>query len=137
MELKIKQLKQNNQIFIPLTTAEAVLVKQGTEVRTLKKVLDTKIDTVITGSGLQVTPSGPTLYLKHTNTVEPVAECKPLQLSFDDTGHVSGAKPLGKLTIVVGDKKAIDHDGTQDNAFVMGDDFTLDDQVIKLNWTNL
>jgi hypothetical protein len=90
-------------MFIPLTTAEAVLVKQGTGVKNLKMVLDTKIDTVITGSGLQVTPSGSTLYLKHTSTVEPVAECKPLQLSFDETGHVSGAKPLGKLTIVVGD----------------------------------
>ena len=40
MELTIKQLKQGGQVFVPQTTAEAVLVKDQTEVLTLDKVLD-------------------------------------------------------------------------------------------------
>jgi hypothetical protein len=41
-------------VFVPQTSAEAVVVNTGTEITTLDKVLQTKVDTVITpaGSGL-------------------------------------------------------------------------------------
>ena len=38
MDLQVKQLKQYGEVFVPQTTAEAVLVKQGTTVYTLDKV---------------------------------------------------------------------------------------------------
>ena len=51
MELTIKQLKQHGQIFVPQTTAEAVLVKDGEDgekVITLDNMLERKIEQIIT-----------------------------------------------------------------------------------------
>ena len=47
MELTIKQLTQHGQIFIPQTTAEAVLVNNNGEIITLDSVLKNKIDTYL------------------------------------------------------------------------------------------
>ncbi len=139
MEILIKQLKQNNQIFVPQTTAEAVLVKHNNITITLDKALERKIEAVVTplGSGLDYTVSGKTIILTHSNSIEPKEEVKPLQVKFDNRGHIVETKPMGKLTVVVNNTKYIESDGTQDNALLFGDDFRTDNNFIALNWNNI
>ena len=71
MELTIKQLKQHGQIFVPQTTAEAVLVKDGEEVITLDNMLEKKIEQIITpaGSGLQAFKQEKNIILTHSNSI--------------------------------------------------------------------
>ena len=54
MSLPLKFLKQNEKPFLPITAAEAVMVKHTTGVRKLNEVLKMKIEEVVTpvGSGL-------------------------------------------------------------------------------------
>lgn len=139
MKLPIKQLKQNNKIFVPQTTAEAVLVKHDDQVLNLKSVLDKKLEQVITpaGSGLTYKINGPGVILTHSNSIEPIEETKPVQIKFDNRGHIVETKPIGKLTILVNNTKHIEADGTSDQVLSMGDDFTVDNSNIKLKWTEI
>lgn len=139
MKLPIKQLKQNKKIFVPQTTAEAVLVKHNSQILTLNKVLDKKIEQVITpaGSGLTYIANGPQIIINHSNSIEPVEETKPLQIKFDNRGHVVETKPMGKLTIVINNTKHIEADGTSDQVLSMGDDFAVDESNVKLKWTEI
>ena len=139
MGLQIKQLKQNNQIFVPQTTAEAVLVKHGGEVRRLDQVLSQKIESVVTiaGSGLTTTPNGSTVIIKHSNEIIANQAVQPLQVKYDNRGHIVETAPMGKLTVVVNKQSYIEADGSKDQTISMGDDFQVDQQEIKLNWNNL
>lgn len=140
MELLIKQLKQNNQIFVPQTTAEAVLVKDSNRIITLDKALNKKLEAIITplGSGLDYTASGKTVVLTHSNSITPNTEAQPLLLKFDNRGHITEAKPMGKLTVVINNSKYIETDGSQDKALLFGDDFKTDENnIIGLNWNNI
>lgn len=140
MDLIIKQLKQNNQIFVPRTTAEAVLVKSNDQVQRLDKVLDKKLEAVITplGSGLTYTASGQTVILQHSNSITPIEETKPLQVKYDNRGHIIETKPMGKLTVVVNNTKYIESDGSQDNILSLGDDFKIDNNNnIALKWNEI
>ena len=139
MELIIKQLKQNNQIIVPRTTAEAVLVNTNSQVQRLDQVLDRKIEAVITplGSGLSYIPSGKSVIIQHSNSIDPIDEVKPLLIKHDNRGHIIETKPLGKLTVVVNNTKHIEVDGTEDKVLSLGDDFKLDNNIIGLNWNNI
>ena len=57
---EIKRLKMGNNVFVPQTVAEAVLLKDGSEVTTLDKVINRKISAVNSseGSGITVNRTG-------------------------------------------------------------------------------
>lgn len=143
MELKVKQLRQTNnqQIIAPQTTAEAVLVKHGSQVKRLDVVLAQKIESVNSpaGSGIKVLQTTPTsVVLTHTNEIDASPTPKALRIGYDNRGHITSSAPLGKLSVVVDNKVHIEHDGSSDQVLQMGDDFTLDENnKIKLNWNNL
>ena len=139
MKLNIKQLKQNNQIFVPQTTAEAVLVKHKDTVTTLDHVLKKKIEEVITPeeSGLSYITTKQSVIIKHTNEVDPVAAPRPLLIKYNSTGHITGSTPMGKLTVNVNNVKHVEVDGTSDQTISMGDDFIVDNDIIQLKWNNL
>jgi hypothetical protein len=44
---------------------------------------------------------------------------------------------MGKLTVLVNNTKHIEADGSSDQTLNMGDDFTTDNQIIKLKWTEI
>jgi hypothetical protein len=44
---------------------------------------------------------------------------------------------MGRLTVKVNDAVHLEVDGTNDASLNMGDDFTVDNLIIKLNWSNL
>lgn len=141
MKLQIKQLKQNSQIIIPRTTAEAVLVKHDNQVKRLDIVLQQKIESVNApaGSGLKVLMTTPTqAIITHTNEIEPNIEPKPLLLKHDNRGHIVETAPIKPLKVVVDEEVHVDYDGSEEQILQMGDDFTLDENnKIKLNWNNL
>lgn len=140
MEILVKQLKQNNQIIVPQTTAEAVLIKHDSQVKRLDQVLACKLEKVITpvGSGLTSIPSGTTLTLTHSSEIIPNEKVEPLLVKHDNRGHIVETAPMGKLSVVVSNQQYLEHDGSSDQTLSMGDDFTVDENnKIKLNWNNL
>lgn len=141
MNLTIKQLKQNNQIFVPQTTAEAVLVKRETRIHRLDEVLETKLERIIApaSSGLVVTPTdSTTVIISHSNEIEAIKEISPLLIKHDNRGHIIETAPVEKLVVTVGDTVPVEYDGSSKQMLQMGDDFTLDENnKVKLNWNNL
>ena len=140
MNLVIKQLKQNNQIFAPQTTAEAVLVKCNNQVQRLDQVLDKKIEKIIApvSSGLTATPSGNTVIISHSTEIEANKQTSPLLIKHDNRGHIIETAPVQTFVVTVNNKVHVDYDGSSQQTLQMGDDFTLDDNnKVKLNWNNL
>ena len=139
MGLKIKQLKQHNEVFVPITAAEAVLVRHKGAIAPLTRVLDEKVET-IDGSedpSLEVQQSGPLVLLRHKSKITANDTPQPLLLRHDSAGHIVEAQPMGRLTVKVNDAVHLEVDGTNDTSLNMGDDFTVDNLIIKLNWSNL
>ena len=54
MGLKIKQLKQHNEVFVPITAAEAVLVRHKGAIAPLTRVLDEKVETIDVGKNTYI-----------------------------------------------------------------------------------
>lgn len=139
MDLTIKQLKQHNEAFVPQTTAEAVLVKDGEEIITLDNMLQRKIERVITpvNSGLVAYPQGTGVILTHSNSIEANTAPTPVKLQYDNRGHIIGTAPMGKATVVVDTKNYMEHDGSQDQAILLSDDFGIDEKhriILKWNY---
>lgn len=139
MGLKIKQLKQYNEPFVPITTAEAVLVRHHSGVSPLTKVLYEKIEKIDTQEDdtLEVYKEGPDVILKHKNKVTPTDFVRPLLLRHDSAGHIVETAPMGVLTVTVNNAVHIEVDGTSNTSLNMGDDFKIDNNIIKLNWNDL
>lgn len=138
MMLNIKQLKQNGTIFVPQTVAEAVLIKKDSLVVTLDKVINSKVDSVTSNetSGLTTTRIGNNIDITHSNNVESITENKPLQISYDNHGHITNSSPFGALTIIVGNKEIIKADGSTNQQLNFGDDFQSEQNTITLKWDN-
>lgn len=138
MQYEIKQLRHNNVPFVPQTVAEAVLIHKGPLVFTLDKIIDKKVDTVTSTitSGLTVTRKGNDIDITHTNNIEPSLEQKPLQISYDNHGHIIDSSPLGKLTVNVNSQELLILDGSQDQYLQFGDDFKNEQNTITLRWNN-
>lgn len=150
MELTIKLLQQNNENFVPLTVSEAVLVKHEDSVKTLAKVLQVKLEKVTTDNddSLTVSTNSNVLTVKHkqrfteesdTGLLESPALIKltPVLIRHDKFGHVAETAPVKKLIVNVQDQEYINHDGSEEKSVNFGDDFTIKDNKIVLNWNNL
>lgn len=134
---EIKQLKMGNNVFVPQTVAEAVLIKDGSEVTTLDKVINRKISAVNSseGSGITVNRTGNQIDITHTNQVTPNT-IQPVQIQHDNNGHIVKTIPLGKLVVTANTEKVLEMDGTQDQELIFGDDFQKVDNIITLRWNN-
>ena len=133
MNLPIKFLKQNEEPFLPVTAAEAVMVKHVTGVRRLDEVLRMKIEEVVTpaGSGLTSYPVDGGVVITHSNNIDPsVDELKPKIIKYDNRGHIVEASDFGKIKITVNSHPHVEYDGSS-SAFVhFGEDFTDDNGYI-------
>lgn len=140
MQYEIKQLQQNKKILFPQTSAEAVLVKRGTTVTTLNKLLDAKLESVETpkDSGIIATQSGQTVTIQHSNPlIEPNENAEPLLIQHDQRGHIIKSTPVGKFRVFVNNIQTLETNGSEDTSMSFGDDFTTDNSNIQLKWTDI
>lgn len=139
MVLTVKQLKQNNQIIVPQTIAEAVLVKQGNTVLTLDTALKNKQNIIITpaDSGLVQYEQNNSVILTHSTNITANEKPKSILIQHDSHGHIVATEPMKKLTISIENQPIIEHDGSEDNILNLGDDFEKDNNTIKLKFNNL
>lgn len=140
MKYTIKQLSQNNQTFFPQTSVEAILVNDKEQIITLDKVLDKKIENIIThvGSGLQSFKQEQNVIITHSNSIEANQILTPNLIKYDNRGHIIEAKPFNKLNVKVNSNNYIEYNGQQKQEVLMGDDFGIDQiNNIILKWTNI
>lgn len=144
MELTIKQLKQHGQIFVPQTTAEAVLVKDGKDgkevVITLDNMLERKIEQIITpaGSGLQAFKQGSNITLAHSNSITANESPSSVKVKYDSRGHIVEVAPTSEMTVVVDQEGYFQYNGSEDRNLLLGDDFGIDEgNKIILKWNYL
>lgn len=141
MIITLKQLKKSGEVFAPQTVAEAVLVKDGEEISRLDTVLEKKIEAIVTpaGSGVFAYPQGKSVIITHSNTITATESPAPVQVQYDNRGHIISAIPFGKTVVSVngGTVYAV-LDGTEDKQLSFGDDFDVDENNnIKLKWNNI
>lgn len=140
MELTIKQLKQHGQIFIPQTTAEAVLVKDGEEIITLDNMLERKVEQVITpaGSGLSAYRQGKNVILTHSNSITANESPSSVKVRYDSRGHIVETIPTSAITVIVDQEGYLQYNGSEDRNLLLGNDFEIDeDNKIILKWNHL
>lgn len=140
MELTIKQLKQYGQIFVPQTTAEAVLVKDGEEVITLDNMLERKIEQIITpaGSGLQAFKQEKNIILTHSNSITANKSPSSVKVKYDNRGHIVEVTPTSNVTVIVDQEGYLQYNGSEDRNLLLGNDFGIDeDNKIILKWNHL
>lgn len=140
MELTIKQLKQHGQIFIPQTTAEAVLVRDGKEIITLDNMLERKVEQVIThaGSGLSAYRWGKNVILTHSNSITANESPSSVKVKYDSRGHIVETIPTSAITVIVDQEGYLQYNGSEDRNLLLGDDFEIDeDNKIILKWNHL
>lgn len=140
MELEIKRLQQNGEDFVPQTVAEAVLVNDTSQVITLDKVLDKKIENISTptGSGLQSYRQGKSVILTHSNIIEANSEPSPVNIQYDSHGHIINTSPTKSFIITIDSSGQLDYNGKSEQRLDLGDDFKLDEQnKVALKWKEL
>lgn len=140
MNLPIKFLKQNEEPFLPVTAAEAVVVKYATGSRRLDEVLRVKIEEVVTpvGSGLTSYPSDDKVIISHANIIDPsLDELKPKLIKYDNRGHIVETSDFEKLKVIVHNQLHTEYDGSSTSLIKFGDDFTDDDGNIQIRWNTI
>ena len=139
MDLEIKQLKQHDKVFVPQTTAEAVLVKEGTVIYTLDKVLEKKIEQVTTpaGSGLNSYRQGNSIIVTHSNTITANDTPQSVKVKYDNRGHIVETAPVEKLNVIVDNEGYTQYNGDEERNLLFGNDFGIDQNKIALKWNNI
>ena len=132
----IKIISANEQVF-PQTVSEAVLFNDAGEVVTLDKVLNKKVEQIITtqDSGLTNYKQGTSIILTHANKITPNTEPEPLLVKHDSNGHILATDTFKKYTVIVNQQVYAQYNGNKDTAVSLGDDFKIDDKNnISLTW---
>ena len=139
MILTVKQLKQSGETFFPQTVAEAVLVKNNGNIITLNNALEKKLESIITpaGSGLSSYIQDKSVIVTHSNTITANDSPTPIQIQYDNRGHIINTVPFGKTVVTVNKNTYTVLDGAVDKNINFGDDFNIDNNNIKLNWNNI
>lgn len=140
MELKIKQVQQNGETFAPQTVSEAVLVKDNSQILTLDKVLNKKIETISTptGSGLSSFSQGKSVIITHSNIITSNTEPESLNIQYDSHGHIVNTTPTQPLILTVDNTQYVNYTGNSEQRVNLGDDFKLDEQnKVALKWKEL
>lgn len=139
MQYEIKKLKKGNAIFLPMTAAEAVLIKEGSQVTTLDKAINRKIGIIDSDpkSGISIKRTGDIVNISHTNQITPNQTPQSLQIQYDESGHIVKSIPLGKVIITVNSENVIESNTVKDQTLNFGDDFIKDNNNnITIRWNN-
>lgn len=140
MNLPLKFLKQNEESFLPITAAEAVMVKHITGVRKLNEVLKMKIEEVVTpvGSGLTSYKIDGGVVVSHSNNIDPsVDELKPKLIKYDNRGHIVETSNFGVLKVTVNSIPYTQYDGSSTSFVNLGDDFMDSNGNIQIRWNTI
>ena len=140
MNYPLKFLKQEDQPFLPITSAEAVMVKHGSGVIKLDDALKRKIEEVVTpiGSGLTSYPVDNGVMITHSNNIDPsVDELKPKLIKYDNRGHLVETSDFGQLKVIVNDNQHVQYDGSTTAFIRLGEDFMDSNGYIQIRWNNL
>ena len=140
MRLPLKFLKQQGEPFLPITAAEAVLVKHKTGIRRLDEVLNMKLEEVVTpvGSGLTSYPVDGGVVVSHSNSIDPsVDELKPKLIKYDNRGHIMESSDFGVFKISVNSMPYAEYDGSSSAMMKLGDDFMDSNGYIQIRWNNI
>ena len=140
MNYPLKFLKQEDQPFLPITAAEAVMVNHISGVKKLDDVLKMKIEEVITpvGSGLTSYPVDNGVVVTHSNNIDPnVDELKPKLIKYDNRGHLVETSDFRQLKVIVNGNQHVQYDGSTTAYVRLGEDFTDSNGYIQIRWNNL
>ena len=140
MNYPLKFLKQEDQPFLPITAAEAVMVKRGSGVKRLDDILKMKIEEVVTpiGSGLTSYSVDNGVVVTHSNNIDPsVDELKPKLIKYDNRGHLVETSDFGQLKVIVNDNQHVQYDGSTTAFIRLGEDFMDSNGYIQIRWNNL
>ena len=140
MNYPLKFLKQEGQPFLPITSAEAVMVKHGSGVIRLDDALKRKIEEVVTpiGSGLTSCPVDNGVVVTHSNNIDPsVDELKPKLIKYDNRGHLIETSDFGQLNVIVNNNQHVQYDGSTTAFIRLGEDFMDSNGYIQIRWNNL
>lgn len=140
MNYPLKFLKQGDQPFLPVTSAEAVMVNHITGVRRLDEVLKYKIEEIVTpvGSGLSSYRLDNGVVVTHSNSIDPsVDELKPKLIKYDNRGHIVETSDFGKLKVNVNGNLHTQYDGSASSFIHFGEDFMDSNGYIQIRWNNL
>lgn len=131
----VKVILAGEQVF-PQTVAESVLVN-GTQVLTLDKVLDRKIENIeaLTGSNLKAIKSGTSVIISHGNVITPNDTPEAKLVQFDQTGHIISVDDVKKQTVTVNGEVYSEYNGNAISIIALGDDFKINENNnISLIW---
>ena len=95
---------------MPITAAEAVMVKHKSGVIRLDDALKRKIEEVVTpvGSGLTSYPVDNGVMITHSNNIDPsVDELKPKLIKYDNRGHLIETSDFGQLKVIVNNNQHV------------------------------
>ena len=140
MNYPLKFLKQEDQPFLPITSAEAVMVKHGSGVIKLDDALKRKIEEVVTPvcSGLTSYPIDNGVVVTHSNNINPsVDELKPKLIKYDNSGHLVETSDFGQLKVIVNNNQHVQYDGSTTAFIRLGEDFMDSNGYIQIRWNNL
>ena len=140
MNYPLKFLKQEDQPFLPITSAEAVMVKHGSGVIKLDDALKRKIEEVVTpiGSGLTSYPVDNGVMITHSNNIDPsVDELKPKLIKYDNRGHLVETSDFGQLKVIVNGNQHVQYKGSATTFVRLGEDFIDSNGYIQIRWNNL
>ena len=140
MNYPLKFLKQEDQPFLPITSAEAVMVKHGSGVIRLDDALKRKIEEVVTpvGSGLTSYPVDNGVVVTHSNNIDPsVDELKPKLIKYDNRGHLIETSDFGELKVIVNGNQHVQYNGSATTFVRLGEDFIDSNGYIQIRWNNL
>ena len=140
MNYPLKFLKQEDQPFLPITAAEAVMVKYGSGVIKLDDALKRKIEEVVTpvGSGLTSYPVDNGVMITHSNNIDPsVDELKPKLIKYDNRGHLIETSDFGELKVIVNGNQHVQYNGSATTFVRLGEDFIDSNGYIQIRWNNL
>lgn len=140
MNYPLKFLKQEDQPFLPITAAEAVMVKRGSGVKRLDDILKMKIEEVVTpiGSGLTSYPVDNGVVVTHSNNIDPsVDELKPKLIKYDNRGHLIETSDFGQLNVIVNNNQHVQYNGSTTAFIRLGEDFIDSNGYIQIRWNNL
>ena len=140
MNYPLKFLKQEDQPFLPITAAEAVMVKRGSGVKRLDDILKMKIEEVVTpiGSGLTSYPVDNGVVVTHSNNIDPsVDELKPKLIKYDNRGHLIETSDFGQLNVIVNNNQHVQYNGSTTAFIRLGEAFIDSNGYIQIRQTNL
>ena len=135
-ELIIKKLVHQSKVIVPQTVAEAVLVKEGDSAVLLPTVLDRKLEQIITpaGSGLSSYRQGNNVYITHESSIAPNESATVNKIKYDSRGHIVETSEPSSMIITLNNKTIVDYNGNSDQGINFGDDFTMGDNQLILQW---